>query len=188
MEKWSQTKFHVEHFWAMVAEAQISLYRGEPRAVLQMLNDRWSALDGSLLLRCQLSHTEARHLRARAALASAAGAADAKELLAIAERDARWIESEKMDWSNPPAALLRAGIAATRGDLKGARQRLKDAIAGFEAAGMALYADAARYRSGRIEGGEGGGAVAAGAVESLEGRSVAAPRRMVEMLAPGFAD
>ena len=71
MRKWSQRKFHVEHWWAMLAERQIDLYEGRGADALRAIDQAWRALDGSLLLMCQLTLLEALHLRARAALAAA---------------------------------------------------------------------------------------------------------------------
>src|SRR5262249_39810241 len=147
MNKWSQKKFHVEHWWAMLADRQIDLYEGHGGVAVRAIHEQWPALDGSLLLMCQLTLLEALHLRARAALAAAIQpASDGAALPAGAEADAKKMISEKMKWSTPLAELLLAGVAACRGDSAGAIARLEVAATGLDEADLALYAIAARHR------------------------------------------
>jgi tetratricopeptide (TPR) repeat protein len=152
MSRWSRAKFHVEHWWATQAEAQIDLYEQRGRAALDLLASRWDALEGSLLLMCQMTRLEAWHLRARAALVAAGEEpAHAKRHLASAEKDARAIAGEAMPWSDPLATLVRAGAAAGRGEGDGARAMLDEAIPRIDAGGMALIAAAARHRRGALD-------------------------------------
>jgi hypothetical protein len=60
------------------------------------------------------------------------------------------------------------------------------ALDGLDAAGMALYAAAARARLAALDGGEAAEATAAKAVAWLAGQGVKRPERMIAMLAPGF--
>jgi hypothetical protein len=117
------------------------------------------------------------HLRGRAALAAAA-ADEAVRVVCVrrAEKDARRIEGEKMDWGVALATLLRAGIAALRGRRDQAGLLLEAAIGQLEAADMLLYAAAARWQLGRRE--------AAG--EWMKGKGIQAPDRFARLLVPGF--
>jgi hypothetical protein len=137
----------------------------------------------------QLTKLEATHLRARAALMLAVQRpAQRKAMLKSALVDAAKIEKEEMPWSNPLAALLRAGAARIEGEQAQALTLLDQAITGLDAANMALYAAAARYRRGHLLGGEEGKKVAAAADEWLAKQGVVNRPRMVGMLAPGFPD
>jgi eukaryotic-like serine/threonine-protein kinase len=139
----------------------------------------------------QLTRLEATHLRARAALAASsdAGSKSHREaLIGEAARDARKIAGEKMPWSSPLAALLQAGVAAARGDKARALALLPQAAKGLDEAGMALYATAARWRQGKLGGGDEGKRLVAEAEAWLAKERIKAPAKMIAMLAPGFGD
>jgi hypothetical protein len=88
-----------------------------------------------------------------------------------------------MTWSSPLATLLRAGIAATRGDVTSAEAFLVDATRGLGAADMALYAAAARWQRGRLLGSD------AGREETRAASAWAAGEGVVDwprMATPGF--
>ncbi len=189
LARWSQRTFHVEHWWATLGERQIDLYQGDAEAAYTRLQADWSKLEGSLLLRtAQLTRLEALHLRSRCALARAAASKNAQResLARDGERDAKRMSKENEDWSAPLAALLNAGVATVRGDASGARGWLLEAIPGFETADMTLYATAARYRLGQVEGGDGGRAMLFEAETWLRDEGVESPARFVAMLAPGW--
>lgn len=188
MRKWSQRRFHVEHWWAMLGDRQIELYVGDAEAAYRAVHAQWDALKGSLLLMVQLTKTEATHLRARAALMLAEGRpSERKALCGEAARDAKSIAAEKMPWSDPLAALLRAGIANVRGDADRALAELQQAEAGLVAADMALYAAAARYCRGKLLGGDAGNALVNASLGWMSGQGVVNPERMVALHAPGFS-
>jgi hypothetical protein len=184
MRAWSQRGFYHQHWDDLLAQTEIELYEGDPEAAWKRVHAAWKPLKGSLLLMVQLSRIEAMHLRARAALAFAASlpSSDArrKSLLAEAETFTRKVEKEKMAWSAPQAALLRAGIAEQRGD--DARPSLQTALDGFRAAEMALYAAATQ----RILGQLGDAEHAASATAWMTAEQVANPSRFTAMLAPGW--
>jgi eukaryotic-like serine/threonine-protein kinase len=189
LARWSQKKFHVEHWWGLLGDRQADLYAGEADLALQRIDEQWPALSGSLLLLVQLTSLEALHLRARAALAaSTLAGSDRKSLCRRAEADASKIAKEKMAWSDPLCALLRAGIANVLGELDTAVHNLEVATAGLEAADMALYGAAAHYRAGQLDGGDRGSALMSAAVGWFERQGVANPKRMIAMLAPGFPE
>ena len=188
MARWSQTTFHVEHWWDLLGQVQVELYRGDGPAALRRVTEAWPRLDGSLLLMVQLTRIEARQLRGRAALLAAL-AADGKERRRLLEEvgdDAHAIAKEKMPWATPLARLLEAGVAAARGDRVRARASLVEAAAGLDDAGLALYGAAARARLGALEDGAQGQAMVANATAWLAGQGVKRPDRMIAMLAPGF--
>ncbi|MFO0588753.1 MAG: protein kinase [Polyangiaceae bacterium] len=190
LARWSQRTFHVEHWWATLGERQIDMYQGNFASAWTDLQADWAKLEGSLLLRtAQLTRLEALHLRGRCALAlAAASQGDRRASLARdAERDARRMSKENEPWSAPLAALLLAGVAEVRGDTSLARACLLESTPGFETADMNLYATAARFRLGQIEGGDAGRALFVDADRWLREEGVTSPARFVGMLAPGWA-
>ncbi|MEZ4295131.1 MAG: AAA family ATPase, partial [Polyangiaceae bacterium] len=192
LARWSQRQFHVEHWWAMLGDRQVDLYEGQGGVAWERVLGEWPRLESSLLrLGVQLTLLEATHLRARCALARArevGAGGERDDLLKAAERDARRMEKEGEAWSTPLARLVQAGIATVRGDEATARDRLLEAVTGFDAADMALYAATARFRLGQVEQGEGGQAVREAALAWLAREGVTAPARFLRMLAPGWDD
>jgi len=106
-------------------------------------------LKRSFLLRVQYILIESLYHRAAAALALAANDMPSRRrsaLLREVQADARSIQRERMQWSNPLAQLLQAAVSAARGNGEEAAAMLCSAEAGFDAAHMSLYAAAARRR------------------------------------------
>jgi eukaryotic-like serine/threonine-protein kinase len=187
LARWSQRTFHVEHWWAMLGERQVDLYTGDAQAAYDQIHAQWGALSSSLLLMVQLTRLEATHLRARAALALArARPSEQRALCREAEQDASRILKERMPWSSPLAALLTAGVAATRGEVARAEALLREAAAGLEAAHMDLYATAARWQMGRLVRGDEGRALIEAAEAWMAEQGIVDRARMAAMLAPGF--
>ena len=187
LARWSQKTYHVEHWWALIGERQIDLYRGDAAAAHAGVHAQWGALRGSLLLLVQLTRLEATHLRARAALALArASRGQRRARCREVEADARRILSARMPWSSPLVALLRAGVAATQGDASLADAHLDEAARGLDAADMALYAAAARWQRGRLLGGDAGRAIVTAAEAWMGHQGIVNLPRMAAMLAPGF--
>jgi hypothetical protein len=132
---------------------------------------------------------EAIQLRARCILASASSSAlsetHRRRLLRRTARDARRLERERTHWGDPLAALLRAGISSLCGERDAALGGLARALAGFDAAKMALYAAAARRCRGLLLGGEEGRALVEAADAWMRNERIKDPERMTAMLAPG---
>ena len=116
LKAWPHEGFHLQHYSAMLALAQIELYTGDTEVVWKHLQGQWQALEDSLLLRIQVLRIEAMHLQARAALATAGNGKDQAGRLKVAEKMAKRIAGENMAWANPFANLIRAGIDNRRDD------------------------------------------------------------------------
>jgi hypothetical protein len=189
--RWSAQGFHIQHWWAMIAQVEIFLYKGESLKPWELLARLWPALRRSLLLRVQYIFIESLHHRAATALAvaanSAAGTFQAVRLLRSAERDAAQIERAKMPWGNGLALLVRAGVAAGRRDTEEASRLLNTAETSLHGADMELYAAAARRIRGELMGGDGGRILIAEADALMLRQQIRNPARMTAMLAPGIS-
>ena len=152
--RWSEHGFHLQHYWHLTGRVEIALYRGDARGAWRHLDRAWPAMERSLLLRIQLTRTEARVLRCRTALAAAIAhgseSAAGRRLLDELSRDLRRIEGEKIFYAEPLTRLVRAGLASARGRVPRALELLVSAAAGFEAAGMRLHAAVSRRRRGQL--------------------------------------
>ena len=188
--RWPADKFYTQHWWALIAKTEINLYCGHNVAALQMMTEQWAALRDSLLLRVQYILIESLFHRGCTALAAAvecdSKTAPRDRLLNTVERDAARIRRERTDWGDPLAQLLRAGIAATREEIKEAVAQLTLAETGFESAGMALYHAAARRYRGELIGGEEGRTLVQTADAWMQRQRIRRPECMAAMLAPGL--
>lgn len=186
--RWSAGGFHIMHFWALYGETQYEIYAGDARAARARLLAAWPALEGSNILRVQFHRVFMTLLRGStavsAALASRAG--DRDKLLRAAARDADRLADEGMPYAAAASSLLRAGVVAARGRAPEALPHLDAAIAGFDAADMALHAACARRRKGEILGGGEGRALVAAADAIMTGEGIANPSRWLRIYAAGF--
>jgi tetratricopeptide (TPR) repeat protein len=185
ISRWSSDRFQSQHFFELMASAQIDIYLGRPTEAWQRLEKVWPAMVRSKILIVQFPATEMIHLRGRVGLAVAATTGDLSPLRQV-ERDAKRILATKMDWSRPLAQSLRAGISALKGDLDQSRQLLEAAVRNFEKAEMLLFAATARRRLGKLIGGTEGDALVAEADAWLRTQLVKQPERFADVLIPGF--
>jgi hypothetical protein len=142
---WEGQSFLAIHFLALWHEGLTALYEGDGEGALARLEERWPAVERSLLLRMQIARVVLVWLRAAAAVAAAKGDPRSPHLSA-AERDARRIADEGPPYATAMAAALRAGIAATRGRRAEAAAQLRVALEGFDLLEMTLFAACARRR------------------------------------------
>jgi serine/threonine protein kinase len=185
MARWSQQGFHVQHMNRLHDEAQIDLYEGNGRSAYERLTAHWPLLRRLHFLRVQQVYIFFLHLRARCALAAAAGSKDPGPFLRAAERDARLLRHERMPWADALADLVEAGVALRRGDPGRAAGYLRAAVCGCDAGSMRLYAAAARRCLGQLVGGDEGRALTAEADAWTAGQNVRNRERMTALVLPG---
>ena len=185
LKAWPHEGFHLQHYSAMLALAQIELYTGDTEVVWKHLQGQWQGLEDSLLLRIQVLRIEAMHLQARAALATSEGREGARRLR-TAGKMAKRIEREKAAWATPFASLIRAGIANRKGDQELAGKLLSEAATTFKQQNMELYAAASRRRLGEMVGGDHGYQLLTETNAWMANQRIKNPDAMTRMLVPGF--
>jgi serine/threonine protein kinase/tetratricopeptide (TPR) repeat protein len=186
IERWSQQGFHNQHYVYLCAQTEMDLYLGEGALAWSRITEGWEALKKSMLLRVQFALLEATHLRARCALAAAAGGDSG--LLRQAETAVAIIEKENMPWANALALTIRAGIAAASDRRDEAIALLAESETQLTAAGMRLFATAASRRRGEALGGEPGRQLVAAADRQMAAQQIVNPSRVTAMLLPGRFD
>jgi serine/threonine protein kinase/tetratricopeptide (TPR) repeat protein len=186
LKAWPHEGFHLQHYSAMLALAQIELYTGDTEFVWRHLEGQWPALENSLLLRIQVLRIEAMHLQARAALATVRSSKERSRRLKLAELLAKRIIKENKGWANPFASLVRAGIANSKDDKTAAATLLSEAATGFRTYKMELYAAACRRRLGEVVGDEHGRNLISETTAWMSSQRIKNPDAMTRMLAPGF--
>jgi predicted Ser/Thr protein kinase len=176
------------YFYSLLSYTQIDIYDGNANRAWNRWLLEWPDLNRSQILRIQLFRILSLELRARAALAMAVNASDARPFLRSAERDIRRIERERVPYGEALAGLLQAGLFGARRDLDAAVPLLRDAASQFDTLDMGLHGAAARHRLGNVVGGEEGRAKVAQAETWMAGQKIKNPFRMTAMLSPGYHD
>jgi serine/threonine protein kinase len=190
MDKWSQRGYHVQHMNRTFDEGRIDLYEGKPQAAWERLKAGWPALEKSRLLMVQQVRVFLRHARASCALALVRAGGDARELLPVAECDARALQRENAEWATALGWLLEAGVAMESQDnLCGRSWELLRVAAGLcQKTSMHLYAAAAMRRLGQLLRNREGDGFQAESDRIFAERQVRNPARMTALLVPGFPD
>ncbi len=189
LAEWPERPFGSPHYMATTAQGRIELYAGTPRNGWEAIERAWPALRRTGLFRIQSVRTTARQIRASCCIgASHTAPATAAPLLAAAERDAAAIAAERAPYCAPSAALLRAGVAAQRGNEAAAERALRAALAGFDACHMKLFRAVTGRRLGELVGGDEGRALVHQANAWMTAHGIVNADRMTATLAPGFPD
>jgi len=184
---WTPGEFQMQHFYVFRLDAYCDVGEGQPRQAWRHVSDTWRTVERSNLLRHCLLRADAHLLRARVALAVAAGGGSERDgMLRQVQRDARVLEREGRADATAHAVFLRAGMAAVRGDRREARALTHKAAEAFTAAGMNLCTALARWRGAALDGESGGGELRSEAERFFATEGIVNPRRLASMYAPGF--
>jgi hypothetical protein len=186
--RWSHKGFHRQHYSALLARVQTALYRGDGDIAWRLFTGQEKQLHRSLLTQFHVLRVEALYMRARSALAIAAGSGGDKRFLSIARASAQRIATERAAWSDPIGMLVSAGIANVEGNRAVALQLLHEALGRFERADMNLYANVTRRRIGVLQQGATGRELLGHANAWMAAQQIKNPMCMTRMLAPGFSD
>ncbi len=180
LESWPSADFQMQHLFDLLARGGIDLYRGDGERAHERLAERWSALERSNALRVQFARVLMHDLRGRAAIAAASSGRKVRERLDVADREAKALESERVAWAEPLAAILRAGAASVRGHAGRVVESLRRAAITADSAGMALHAAVARAHLAMVD-----HEAAAKAEAWLGEHGVVEPKKLAAMLCPG---
>jgi serine/threonine protein kinase len=185
MAAWSPRGFHLQHYRALLAEANVELYVGDGAAAYERVTRDWAKLKQSFLLRVQYVRADAHFVRARAALASAADPAIRQARCAEARTLAKRLAAERMPWTSALAEMISAAVASLEGQPDRAAGLLRAALQSAEEADMAIHAAAIRHQLGLLVGGEEGPELVAKASDAMKSQGICAPVRFANMLQPG---
>jgi len=176
MKPWSSHGYHVQHWYELIARTQIDLYAGAAGEAWRRVLETWPALAGSGLLHLQHARIVALHLKARAAIASAAtrSGAERNELLAVARQCARRVWREGDGWNRALSAAAQAGIERVAGRRERADAWLHRALGSANTHGLALMAAATELACGDPRG-----------ATWMQERGVRDPTALTRLLLPG---
>jgi serine/threonine protein kinase/tetratricopeptide (TPR) repeat protein len=183
MAAWSARGYHIQHWYALIAETQIDLYEGEGDRAHRRFAEGWAPLRRSMLLQMHHTRNVAVHLRGRAALAGALGATGSERCarLKLARACAAQL-GRAGGWGGAMAAPLHAGIAHAEGNAAESATWLRRAIDETGTHQLALFKAAAQVAAAEL----GGDADTAAAGEAwMRDNGAKAPRSLARMLVPG---
>ena len=188
IERWSTQGTHLPHFMDVLAQAQIDLYEGKPRAAYARVVGRWAALDKAFLLRVQFIRVKMLELRGRAAMAVAiVSPSDREAHLREVERCADDVAREGTRYGAPLAKMLRASALAMRGDAPHAARLLTEAEREFQSERMLLHVACARARLAPLvhhQTPDRAKLLAAASQSYMEEQGIADPARLASVIAP----
>jgi hypothetical protein len=185
MAAWSHRGFHLQHYRAMLAEANVELYVGDGAEAYERVARDWTKLKQSFLLRVQYVRADAHFVRARAALASCVDDTIGPARRAEARRLAKRLTSERMPWTDALADMIWAGIASLEGTPVQAATLLRVALRSAERADMSIHAAAILHQLGVLVSGEEGRALVQKASDAMTSQGIHVPARFAGMLLPG---
>jgi hypothetical protein len=179
---WRKPHFNLQHRAALCAWLDIDLYDGRAGDARRRLKGEWRALRGTLAL-FQNGRIEAESYRARIGLALMAdGEARIRRDVMNAIRR---LEKEDAAYATALALLFRAALRYDVGDTDDAVGLLNRGEQACLACDMRLFAAAARYRRGRIVGGDQGDELVRSAVSTMSAEGIVKPERIAALLVPG---
>jgi hypothetical protein len=192
-EAWPQKGNVMGVFWGLYGRVEAALYRGDGAGAVSLLGRERDEMGDQThyklmqFLRLVMTHLEGRAALAAAETAPPGGYFGTRSRLAhSAAGKARVIERAGMPWSDPLAALLRAGASALRNDQGAAIRHLAAAEGRCAAAAMRMYGAAARWRRGQLLEGDEGAELIRRARDSMTEEGVREPDRVAAVLTPGF--
>jgi len=180
--------YRAQHFFAVHAECEIALYRGDGPGAAEQFYQRLPGLRTALLLRVPFIDLEVRQLEGRVAAARAAQTPPAergKDLRAVG-RAARKLARHALPYGRAVAPLLAAAAAHLAGDGDAAVEHLRDGVRRLEELDTMLYANAARLRLSELLDGDEADEQRARAMRFFDEQQVVHPDRLVAMLVPGW--
>ena len=184
--RWPQRRFFIQHWQAMLADAQIALYEGDGATAYERVERDTRSLRRSLLLQAQIIRGLTDFVRGRAAVASVHASPSLSEArLSEATRLARRLRRERMAWTTLLSSMLDASVANARDDTQRAIAALGACVELAKRADMSMHGAAAARQLGALLGGEQGRAMIAEADATMAAEEIRAPARWAAMLLPG---
>ena len=175
------------HWQVLQTSAWAELYIGAPAKAVALLDQHMPAIQRAFLLRMHQVQWHSTYTRTAAWLgALGEGAREPARLRSAIRATCKSLGSDPI--SRPVLLLVNAELAVLRGDLDAAVHAYLGAADAFDAAGLTLFAWAARWRRGELLGGDTGRALVAQVRAALSAEGCVRPDRVVAMLVPVAAN
>ena len=184
LTRWSREGYSSQETHQAYVRPWIHLYNGDAEAAWRFIAGEWPKLKSHNFLRVATFSEMLWWSRGQAALAYSRVAADPRPLVQDAARCARQLEKKVSSFGPALGGLIRAWLAMRNGWTAEGARLLESAAATLEANDMILYAAAARWRLGQIQGGSEGDARMAEASAAMTALGVADCARFADAFAP----
>jgi hypothetical protein len=179
--------FNSFHFYHLLGAVRVELYRGAGRDAWQRVAAAWPAVRAAGFLQLESLGTVLHYLYGCAALGAASSdpaTPPSRQLVRAVERAERFLRRVTIPTGAPLGAVLRAGLHGLRRDRATQLETIGEAIAGCEAAGMALHREALRLQRAQLEGASDAETGRAAALGWMAAEGVCEPLAMARCIAP----
>jgi eukaryotic-like serine/threonine-protein kinase len=189
LSSWSSVDggYQLQHLLALSSRIDLALYRGDPERISARVVSDYKPIRRSLVDRPPMQGMLLRFALVRHAVACAneaeRGSSRHREALAQARKHARALRGS-VPLTGHCANICEGLIAESNGDRDTAVTLYRAALAGLDDADAHMFAHAARYRVGKIIGGDEGAALCSTVDAWLAREGVRAPDRMLHMMLP----
>jgi eukaryotic-like serine/threonine-protein kinase len=183
--------YQLQHMLALSSRIDLALYRGSPEAVTPRILADLKPIRRSLVDRPPLTGLLLRFALVRHAIACVYAAPDGssrrREALALARARIRTLRGN-VPLVGHCALVCEGMLAEASGNGEQAVALYRRALTGLESADALLFVQGARYRVGRLIGGDEGTALCGDVRSWLVREGVRDPDRMLNMMLPGPHD
>ncbi len=179
LDGWPKHEMYVAHLMGLSGKSAALLYAGRPGEVLAEIDAVWPRMRASMLLRVTALATVVHLWQGLAALA--AGSAE------VAARAARELARGDTPVTQGLSDYMMGAIALGQRGREVGLPTLRRAVARLDEGDMALFAAAARFRLGELEGGADGAVLCERALAYFRTQGSANPQRMIAFAAPLLA-
>jgi len=175
------------HWQVLQTSVWTELYIGAPAQAAALIEQHMPAIQRAFLLHMHQVQWHSTYTRTAAWLGALGdGAREPARLRAAIRAACNRLGSDPI--SRPVPLLVNAELAVLRGDLDDAVNAYLSAADAFDAAGLSLFALAARWRRGELLGGDTGRAQVDQVRAALSAQGCVRPDRVIAMLVPVAAD
>ncbi|HEY2405162.1 MAG TPA: protein kinase [Polyangiaceae bacterium] len=174
------------HWSALISAVSVHRYRGEGRAALRVMRERWPALESSQFLRVHLMRVFSEFERGLSLIAAIDDGDSDPAVVAAAKAAAKRLLRDSPEYAHPMGDLLTGCLAAARGDREQAEAALARASDGLTRVDMGYLAACARLRQAWLLGGDGGRELRQATEADLARKGVVDSHACLNMSAPGF--
>ncbi|MCA9523862.1 MAG: protein kinase [Myxococcales bacterium] len=198
LERWGESTRYLPHTLATAAQCEIDLYADRGEKAWARLQQEWTEVEESRLMRIQFYRIQLHDVRARCALAQAQRAkgqedafkpetkAETERWLAEAASSQRALANENRERARALGLLTQSGILWLRGNKDEALKTASAAETTFGKLQLGLHATVTQYRRGQMLGGTRGRSLLDRSRKWFSDKRVGSLDPMARMLAPWF--